>query len=61
MTEPYMTMDEAATYIRMSRSWLARRVHVVPNRKVGNKRLFKPSELDLFMEAYREGSPLALL
>lgn len=61
MTEPYMTMDELASYAKLSRSWIAHRVHEIPNRKVGNRRLFKASEFDQYMESYRKGLPLALL
>lgn len=61
MTEPYMTMDELASYARLSRSWIAHRVHEIPNRKVGQKRLFKASEFDKYMEKHRRGIPLELL
>ena len=61
MTDPLMTLQETADYLRMSRSWVQERTHTIPNFKVGGKRLFRKSDVDKWLEAYRKGSPLALL
>ena len=59
--DPLMTLQETADYLHMSRSWIHERIHTIPNFKVGNKRLFRRSEVDKWLEAYRKGTPLALL
>ncbi|WP_412516788.1 helix-turn-helix domain-containing protein [Actinomadura madurae] len=56
-----MDVDQTAEYIGMSRSWVYDRVNTIPNFKLGNKRRFRRREVDLWLEAYRNGSPLALL
>ncbi|TDB90946.1 DNA-binding protein [Actinomadura sp. KC216] len=59
--DPLMTLQETADYLHMSRSWVYERIHSIPNFKVGGKRLFRKSEVDKWLEAFRKGSPLALL
>jgi excisionase family DNA binding protein len=61
ISDPLMTMNETADYMKMSRSWVAARLHTIPNFKLGNKRVFRRSEVDQWLEAFRKGSPLALL
>lgn len=61
MTDRLMTIDECAKYLGMSRSWLYERAHSIPHFRLGNKRRFRKSDVDQWLEAYRKGSPLALL
>jgi excisionase family DNA binding protein len=61
MNDPLMTLQETADYLKMSRSWVNQRTHTIPNFKVGSKRIFRQSEVDQWLEAFRKGSPLALL
>lgn len=59
--DPLMTLKETATYLRASESWMHEHKHSIPNFKIGGKRLFRKSEVDEWLEAYRKGVSLALL
>jgi excisionase family DNA binding protein len=50
----YLSKREAATYLALSIRTLDTRLHEIPHFRVGKKRLFKKSELDEWMEHYRE-------
>lgn len=53
----YLSIDEAAIYLRVTvptlREWI--RTREVPHYKPGKLLLFKPNELDLWMNRYRQG------
>ena len=51
----YMNKREAATYISLSTRNLEARLPEIPHYRVGKKILFKKSEIDKWMETYREG------
>ena len=51
----YMNKREAAAYTSLSTRNLEARLPEIPHYRVGKKILFKKSELDKWMEAYREG------
>ena len=51
----YLDKKEAATYTSLSTRTLEGRLDEIPHYRVGTKILFKKSELDRWMEAYREG------
>jgi excisionase family DNA binding protein len=50
----YLSKKEAAKYLALSIRTLDTRLHEIPHFRVGKKRLFKKSELDEWMEHYRE-------
>ena len=52
----YLSKKEAAKYLALSIRTLDTRLHEIPHFRVGKKRLFKKSELDEWMEHYRERS-----
>ncbi len=52
----YMNKREAATYISLSTRTLEERLREIPHFRVGRKVLFKKSELDRWIEQFREGS-----
>ncbi len=51
----YLNLAEAAKYVRLSERTLRRRLNEIRPRpfRVGNKLVFKKSDLDLWMETYR--------
>ena len=51
----YMDKREAATYTSLSTRNLEARLPEIPHYRVGKKILFKKSEIDKWMETYREG------
>jgi len=51
----YMSKREAAAYTCLSTRNLEARLSEIPHFRVGQKILFKKSELDRWMEQYREG------
>ena len=51
----YLDKREAAAYTSLSVRNLEARLSEIPHFRVGNKILFKKSELDRWMETYREG------
>ena len=51
----YMNKREAATYISLSTRTLEERLREIPHFRVGRKVLFKKSELDRWIEQFREG------
>ncbi len=51
-----MDKREAAVYTSLSIRNLEARLPEIPHYRVGKKILFKKSELDRWMEAYREGN-----
>ena len=61
MADRYLTIQELADHWRVSRQWVSQRMNVIPHRKLGNKKIILLSEAEKYMEAYRGGSPLALL
>ncbi len=52
----YMDKQEAAKYTSLSVRNLEARLPEIPHFRVGNKILFKKSELDHWIETYREGT-----
>jgi excisionase family DNA binding protein len=50
----YLSKKEAAKYLALSIRTLDSRLHEIPHFRVGKKRLFKKSELDEWIEHYRE-------
>ncbi len=52
----YMDKQEAAEYTSLCVRTLEARLSEIPHFRVGNKILFKKSELDHWMESYREGT-----
>ncbi len=52
----YMDKREAATYTSLSTRTLEERLREIPHFRVGRKVLFKKSELDRWIEQFREGS-----
>jgi len=52
----YLDKREAASYTSLSIRNLEARLPEIPHYRVGKKILFKKSELDHWMETYREGS-----
>lgn len=53
---PYMHKRQAAEYTSLSTRTLEGRLGEIPHFRVGKKILFKRSELDYWMETYREGN-----
>ncbi len=51
----YMDKREAATYTSLSTRTLEGRLGEIPHFRVGRKVLFKKSELDHWLEQFREG------
>ena len=51
----YLDKREAAAYTSLSTRNLEARLPEIPHFRVGQKILFKKSELDRWMETYREG------
>jgi len=51
----YMDKREAASYTSLSIRNLEARLNEIPHYRVGTKILFKKSELDKWMEQFREG------
>ena len=51
----YMDKQEAATYTSLSTRTLEGRLGEIPHFRVGRKVLFKKSELDSWLEQFREG------
>ena len=51
----YLDKREAAEYTSLSTRTLEGRLSEIPHFRVGKKILFKKSELDRWMETYREG------
>ena len=51
----YMDKRETAEYTSLSTRTLEGRLDEIPHFRVGKKILFKKSELDRWMETYREG------
>jgi len=52
----YMGKREAAAYTGLSIRTLEGRLDEIPHFLVGKKKLFKKSELDLWMETHRQGN-----
>ena len=52
----YLDKREAAAYTSLSTRTLEGRLDEIPHFRVGKKILFKKSELDHWVEQYREGS-----
>ena len=52
----YLDKKEAAAYTSLSTRNLEARLSEIPHYRVGKKILFKKSELDHWMETYREGT-----
>jgi len=52
----YLDKQEAAKYTSLCVRTLEARLSEIPHFRVGNKILFKKSELDHWMESYREGT-----
>jgi excisionase family DNA binding protein len=50
----YLSKKETAKYLALSIRTLDTRLHEIPHFRIGKKRLFKKSELDEWMEHYRE-------
>lgn len=61
MDDPLMTVQEVADYLHKSKTWVYDHLNTLPHFKVGRARLFRKSEIDKWLEAYRKGMPLALL
>src|SRR4051812_32562303 len=57
--DSYMSARRAAEYLDMSERSLSRFLHQIPHYRPGGKKLFKRSDLDLWMEHYRR-EPLDL-
>ena len=53
--DKYLTLSEAAVYTRLGERTIRRRLHEIRPRpiRVGNRLLFKKSDLDQWMETYR--------
>ncbi len=51
----FMDKREASTYLSLSTRNLESRLPEIPHYRVGKKILFKKSEIDHWMETYREG------
>jgi excisionase family DNA binding protein len=49
-----LSKKEAAKYLSLSIRTLDTRIHEIPHFRIGKKRLFKKSELNEWMEHYRE-------
>ena len=54
-SDRYMNKREAAAYLSLSVRLLETRLDEIPHFRVGQKILFKKSELDQWMELHREG------
>ena len=52
----YIDKRQAATYTSLSTRTLESRLDEIPHFRVGNKVVFKKSELDHWMETFREGN-----
>jgi excisionase family DNA binding protein len=50
----YLPKKDAAKYLALSIRTLDKQIHEIPHFRVGAKILFKKSELDRWMERYRE-------
>ena len=50
--EPLLTVDDLAEVLHRSHEWVARAAGRgdIPSRKVGHKRLFKPSDVEKYLE-----------
>ena len=49
----YLTLKEAAYYMRRSERWMRSRISLVPHYRMDNRVLFSESELDTFIERYK--------
>lgn len=49
---PWMTVAEAAEYMRASESWVRARLHDIPHVKVDGKTLINRRELDLWLQGH---------
>lgn len=47
---PWMTVAEAAEYMRVSKSWLRARLHDIPNCKPDGKTLLHRREIDAWLK-----------
>jgi len=54
--EFYMTLQEAATYIRRSTAYVRRRKHLIGFHKEGKDLTFKRTDLDAYMDTIYVGS-----
>ena len=52
----YLSLSEAEKYLSLSKRNIRNRLAEIPHLRVGKKLLFKKSELDEWMEQYREQS-----
>ncbi len=57
----YLNLAQAAEYLAMSTRTIRDRLDEIPHRRVGKKMLlFKKSELDTWLDQYREGGSVEL-
>lgn len=52
---PWLTLEEAAAYLRMPKDTLYKRTAEIPHTKQGGRIRFRREELDAWMEEGREG------
>ena len=53
-TDGYLSKTEASAYLGIAIRTIDKRLYEIPHFKVGRRILFKKSELDEWMERYRE-------
>lgn len=53
---PWMTVEEAAEYLRASKSWVRARLYEIPHHKVDGKILIHRHELDSWLTNHRRES-----
>ena len=61
MFEPLLTVETLAEYLGKPKSWVYDNAHEIPHMKVGREYRFRKSEVDLWLEATRGGTPLRYL
>jgi hypothetical protein len=54
-TGRWMTLAEAAEYLRVSSRWLRDRLAEIPHRRIDGKLIFSSVEVDTWTERHREG------
>lgn len=55
--DKYLTVKQLSQYIGLSSQWVYNNIKNLPHINIGNKPLFKKSEIDNYLERYREKLP----
>lgn len=50
---PWLTLEEAADYMRFSKTWVRQRLGEIPHARVDGKLLFSRDDLDSYITSHR--------